>query len=240
MMPFTIVVVGMAPDAAAHREVVALAAQSRPEQQSDLRREFQQAAREVAQEARAAAQEARAAAQQARDGADPAQAGQAAVAQVPAAPPVPDLPGMPRVTKGTDGRMTIVGPDGSTTILEPDGRYTVVNARGHVSQSARALSPDQYGIDPGAVVSMVGVASVFFFVLGRWWARRSLVRRAGGLAGLEGAAQSEMGERMQRIEQAVEAVAIEVERVSEGQRFTTRLLSEMRTPSPLAVGEPQR
>ena len=33
-------------------------------------------------------------------------------------------------------------------------------------------------------------------------------------------------ERLERIEQAVDAIAIEVERVSEGQRFVTRLLSE--------------
>lgn len=31
--------------------------------------------------------------------------------------------------------------------------------------------------------------------------------------------------RLERIERAVEAVAIEVERISEGQRFTTKLLS---------------
>ena len=33
-------------------------------------------------------------------------------------------------------------------------------------------------------------------------------------------------ERMARIEQIVEATSIEVERISEGQRFTTKLLSE--------------
>ncbi|HEX8718626.1 MAG TPA: hypothetical protein VF722_16795 [Gemmatimonadaceae bacterium] len=33
-------------------------------------------------------------------------------------------------------------------------------------------------------------------------------------------------ERLNRIEQAVDAIAIETERISEGQRFTTRLLSE--------------
>ena len=32
--------------------------------------------------------------------------------------------------------------------------------------------------------------------------------------------------RLERIEQAVDSIAIEVERVSEGQRYTTRLLSE--------------
>ena len=33
-------------------------------------------------------------------------------------------------------------------------------------------------------------------------------------------------ERLKRIEQAVDAMAIEVERISEGQRFVTRLLAE--------------
>lgn len=32
--------------------------------------------------------------------------------------------------------------------------------------------------------------------------------------------------RLQRIEQAVDAISIEVERISEGQRFTTKLLTE--------------
>ena len=39
-------------------------------------------------------------------------------------------------------------------------------------------------------------------------------------------ADPKMDERLARIEQAVDAIAIEVERISEGQRFTTRLLSE--------------
>ena len=33
-------------------------------------------------------------------------------------------------------------------------------------------------------------------------------------------------ERLARIEQAVDAIAVEVERISEGQRFTTKLLAE--------------
>jgi hypothetical protein len=38
-------------------------------------------------------------------------------------------------------------------------------------------------------------------------------------------------ERMERIERAVEAIAVEVERVGEGQRFVTKLLAEGgRTP----------
>ena len=33
-------------------------------------------------------------------------------------------------------------------------------------------------------------------------------------------------QRMERVEQAIEAIAVEVERVSEGQRFVTKLLSQ--------------
>jgi hypothetical protein len=46
----------------------------------------------------------------------------------------------------------------------------------------------------------------------------------------------------ERLEQAVEAIAIEVERISEGQRFTTKLLSERRdaTPEIESRREPER
>jgi len=35
------------------------------------------------------------------------------------------------------------------------------------------------------------------------------------------------------MEQAIDAIALEVERISEGQRFTTKLLSETRSPDAL-------
>ena len=40
--------------------------------------------------------------------------------------------------------------------------------------------------------------------------------------------------RLERIEQAIEAMAVEVERISEGQRFVTKLLAE-RNSSPAAA-----
>jgi hypothetical protein len=52
--------------------------------------------------------------------------------------------------------------------------------------------------------------------------------------------------RLERIEQAVEAIAIEVERISEGQRFTTKLLSEgprggeLRVPAKSEAGSGQQ
>jgi hypothetical protein len=40
--------------------------------------------------------------------------------------------------------------------------------------------------------------------------------------------------RLERMEQAIDSIAVEVERISEGQRFTTKLLSE-RSGAPVAV-----
>ena len=240
MMPLHVVLAGRGLDVAARREVAALVQQqaggSAP-QEAELYRQLQQAARDVAEQTRAAAQDARAAAQEAAHANVRVETG-TQVFTIPVPPGTPATPGVPRITKGVDGRMTIVGPDGSTTILEPDGRYTVINAKGQVTQSAHALTPEQYGIDPGAALSLSALSAFVFFFLGRWWAARRYRTRAAEKGAV--ATQGELGGRMERIEQAVEAVAIEVERISEGQRFTTKLLSEIRSPAPLAVGEPQR
>jgi hypothetical protein len=47
---------------------------------------------------------------------------------------------------------------------------------------------------------------------------------------------SDVEARLVRIEQAIAAVAVEIERISEGQRFTTKLLSE---PRPTREAEPR-
>jgi len=61
---------------------------------------------------------------------------------------------------------------------------------------------------------------------GRWLDRRGHAPRGDS---------SQTDDRLQRIEQAIEAVAIEVERVSEGQRYTNRSISELRgLPAPNA------
>jgi hypothetical protein len=46
---------------------------------------------------------------------------------------------------------------------------------------------------------------------------------------------TEVAARLERMEQAIDSIAVEVERISEGQRFTTKLLSE-RTASPPGPG----
>lgn len=44
----------------------------------------------------------------------------------------------------------------------------------------------------------------------------------------------ETNERLERIEHAIDAMSVEVERIAEGQRFVTRLLSE-RAPERVAI-----
>jgi hypothetical protein len=54
-----------------------------------------------------------------------------------------------------------------------------------------------------------------------------LIWKRGSRAAMQAPAlRADAGERLERIEQGMDAIAIEVERVSEGQRFVTRLLSE--------------
>lgn len=44
--------------------------------------------------------------------------------------------------------------------------------------------------------------------------------------------------RLERMEQALDSIAIEVERISEGQRFTTKLLAERNTTQGAGLSKP--
>jgi hypothetical protein len=73
------------------------------------------------------------------------------------------------------------------------------------------------------IVALVAIATVFILgPIARAYARR--LEREGTTPNISG----DVEERLARIEHAVESIAIEVERISEGQRFTTKLLSEQR------------
>ena len=71
----------------------------------------------------------------------------------------------------------------------------------------------------GGFVIAVLAAVVILYPIMRALARR--LERGGRSTTID----TGSAERLQRIEQAVDAMAIEIERISEGQRFTTRLLT---------------
>jgi len=87
---------------------------------------------------------------------------------------------------------------------------------------------------PAMVVALVGTISwaIVTMVLGypfvRAWAKRMEQRNAPQVA-------SDVSSRLARIEATVESIAIEVERISENQRYLTKLQSER---PPLSAGTP--
>ncbi|HZI30214.1 MAG TPA: hypothetical protein VFD64_18755 [Gemmatimonadaceae bacterium] len=100
-----------------------------------------------------------------------------------------------------------------------------IQPRGEGVTIQRPWDPENV-IPAGAVdISIAFFVSMAFIIVGlpiaRAFARR--MDRRG-----ETASASEIAPRLDRIEQAVEAIAIEVERVSEGQRYTTKSIAELR------------
>ena len=72
---------------------------------------------------------------------------------------------------------------------------------------------------------------------------RLIWKRGSRVSAQAPALRTDSNERLERIEQGMDAIAIEVERVSEGQRFVTRLLSERNGPglnAPQQAPEPVR
>ena len=79
--------------------------------------------------------------------------------------------------------------------------------------------------------STLAVLGVIILVLSRRWKRRA-PKQSRQL-------DADSAQRLQRLEHGMDAIAIEIERVSEGQRFVTKLLSESLGPASTAqrIGE---
>jgi hypothetical protein len=86
----------------------------------------------------------------------------------------------------------------------------------------RAQRPTGGGdFDEGVAAGMFPTAGFFLllFAFTRWRRKRRGPKPAAKV-------NDESAQRLERLEQGMEAIAIEIERVSEGQRFVTKLLSE--------------
>ena len=122
-----------------------------------------------------------------------------AAAQGVPAPPAPPRP------------ITIHGSNGETTVIDLPAGF-----------NARNVIPPQVWD-----VSIAFFLTMAFIIVGLPIARalaRRMDRRGAGSTQIPG----EVTAQLTQLNQAVDAIALEVERISEGQRFTTRLLSEQR------------
>ena len=68
---------------------------------------------------------------------------------------------------------------------------------------------------PALVITILGLPLV-----------RVLARRLDRRDAAPGPALAQIEERLSRLEAGIDSIAVEIERISEGQRFTTRLLAE--------------
>lgn len=119
-----------------------------------------------------------------------------------AAPAAPAPPGAPRT-------ITIRGRNGSETISLPSD-----------FNAGDVIPPQAVDISIAFFVTMALI--IIGLPIARAFARR-MDRRAGPAQ-----ISNEVSAQLSQLTQAVDAIALEVERISEGQRFTTRLLSEQR------------
>jgi len=129
-------------------------------------------------------------------------AAEAQVAGVPAPPPPP--PGLPRgigVLRGAPGQVVISTGAGQPFPMGPEIPPQVVDI---------------------TIAFFITVATIFIGTpLARAFGRRMDRKAVPAAAG-----SPDVVARLDRIEQAVDAIALEVERVSEGQRFVTKMMAD--------------
>lgn len=78
------------------------------------------------------------------------------------------------------------------------------------------------------LIPIIAVASVPIVAIG-WPLARAYAAKIGREP-VTPTIPPEVAARLERMEQAIDSIAIEVERISEGQRFTTKLLAERTAP----------
>ena len=92
-------------------------------------------------------------------------------------------------------------------------------------------------VDP-ILIPIIFVSSIPIIAIGlplaRAFARRLDQRPVGA------AVPADVVMRLERMEHAIDSIAVEVERISEGQRFTTKLLTERAVDKPAVSSGPGR
>jgi high-affinity K+ transport system ATPase subunit B len=86
--------------------------------------------------------------------------------------------------------------------------------------------------DLGIVIAFIGVLSGVGVLAGAFAGAYFFGKSKAQRETLRAGRDPEVMARLARVEQIVESTAIEIERISEGQRFTTRLLSEKKSFEP--------
>lgn len=123
-------------------------------------------------------------------------------------------------TKGLEGRLVIL----DARIVDVEKQLAAADLQVATSAAVPGvvIQPPSNAPDPEDIIGMaMGFSLVLLLPLSVAYARR-IWRRSAAPPALP----PEFNDRMSNLERGIEAVAIEVERVGEGQRFVTQLLAE--------------
>ncbi len=139
-------------------------------------------------------------------------------------------------TQGLEARLALL--DARQLQLESDiqltGQQLTSPSAGVIASTA--APPVFAGLRSKDVMTLSVLSIVLVFAPLAFGAARAALKRANR-PGPPAAAFTETAQRLERLEASVDAIAIEIERISEGQRFVTKLLSESQPAPMLGAGQ---
>jgi hypothetical protein len=142
----------------------------------------------------------------------------------------------PTAIKGLEGRLSLL--DARQLQLESDiqttGQALTSSAAGMLATTSEA--PVFAGLGSGQTLALSIIFTIFVLGPLAIGFARSMLRRSNKPAAPP-AIFNDTAQRIERVEAAVDAIAIEIERISEGQRFVTKLLSEAQPAPMLGAGQ---
>jgi hypothetical protein len=143
--------------------------------------------------------------------------------------------GDPTATKGLQDRLGLL--DARQLQLESDlaqtGQALSSAAAGLIASTSDPSKP--FGLTTGQTTALSVLSIIFILFPLAVGVGRGFWKRASR-PGPPPAVFTETAQRLERLESSVDAIAIEIERISEGQRFVTKLLSEGQAAPMLGAG----
>jgi hypothetical protein len=141
----------------------------------------------------------------------------------------------PTAIQGLEARLSLL--DSRQLQLESDiqqtGQQLTSPAAGLLTSTA---APVFGGLGQRDVMTLSVLSILFIFFPLAFGAARAMWKRSSRPAPAP-AVFTETAQRLERLEASVDAIAIEIERISEGQRFVTKLLSEGQPAPMLSAGQ---
>jgi hypothetical protein len=131
----------------------------------------------------------------------------------------------PSARAGFEARLQVL----DTRIMSIENEITTIVQRMGTAPSEALATQPRFNpgrpMGPDVIVPVFGILGVFLFLPLSIGISRFLWKRANN-APRSALSDPAVNQRLEQLQQAVDTIAIEVERISEGQRFVTKLLNE--------------